>query len=76
MEKGDTLTIDNDIIDISGNILFSKGQKVIIREVWKDEARWSNVYDMWMPAKIHGFKLKDHYGLWLTNCFVETKNLK
>lgn len=76
MEKGNELTIDHDIVDFAGNLLFSKGQKVIIKEVWKDEARWSNVYDMWMPAKIHGFKLKGHYGLWLTNCFEETKDLK
>lgn len=76
MKKGSKLTIANDIINDSGFIIFSKGQKVIVSEVWKDEARWSNTYDMWMPEKIHGFKLKGHYGLWLTNCFEETKDLK
>lgn len=76
MEKGETLTIDHDIIDGTGHIVFTKGQKVIIDEVWKNEARWSNVYEMWMPAKLHGFKLVGHYGLWFVDCFIETKNLK
>lgn len=76
MEKGDTLTISNDIIDISGNIIFSKGQKVVISEVWKDNAHWSNLYDWWIPEKIHGFKLEGYYGLWLTSTFEETKHLK
>lgn len=73
MEIGDELTIDHNIIDSGGCILFTEGQKVIIREVWKDEAKWSNFYNMWMPEKTHGFKLVDHGGLWLVDCFEETK---
>jgi hypothetical protein len=70
---GDELTIDHEIINDAGQISFTKGQKVIIREIWKDEGHWSNVYDMWIETKIHGVKLEDHYGIMFLNCFKETK---
>lgn len=76
VKKGVELTVTNDIIDFSGNIIFSKGQKVTVTEVWKDDAHWSNVYDWWIPEKIHGFKLEGHYGWWLVSTFEETKDLK
>lgn len=75
MKAGDELTFDHDIINHSGEILFTKGQKVKIREVWKDDAHWSNIYNIWIPENIHGFKLEDHYGIWLLDCFKETKFL-
>lgn len=75
VKAGIELTVDHDIIDGSGHIIFNKGQKVKIREVWKDEARWSNIYNIWIPEIIRGFKLEDHYGLWLLDCFEETINL-
>lgn len=76
LKPGRELTVDHDIIDGVGSIIFTKGQKVTIDEVWKDEAHWSNIYEMYMPTKIHGFKLIGHYGLWFTGCFEETKDLK
>jgi hypothetical protein len=75
IKPGVELTISHDIISHSGGILFTKGEKVKIREVWKDDARWSNIYDMWIPEIIRGFKLEDHYGIWLLDCFEETINL-
>ena len=76
MNIGDELTIAHDIINESGQITFKKGQKVIVREVWKDDPHWSNVFNMWIPEKIHGVKLTNHYGIMFLSCFEETKNMK
>lgn len=73
IEIGDELTFACEIISPSGRILFSPGDKVIVDDVWKDNAKWSNIYDWWMPEKIHGVKLIGHDGWWLLNSFVETK---
>lgn len=75
MKAGDELTIAGDIIDISGRIIFNKGDKVKIHEVMKYAAHWSNFYNIWYDEEIWGIKLEGHYGTWFLNCFEETINL-
>ena len=74
LAEGVELTIDHDIIDSSGQVIFLKGLKVRIREVWKTEGKWSNLYSMFVPEVIHGIKLEDISGIWFLSCFSETKN--
>ena len=76
MNVGEELTIDHDIINDSGQITFTKGQKVIIREIWKDDGHWTKGFGHWVDTKIHGVKLEDHYGIMFLSCFKETKNEK
>lgn len=74
LAEGVELTIDHDIIDSSGCIIFLKGLKVKIREVWKTDGKWSNIYNMYVPEVIHGVKLVDIDGTWFLSCFSETKH--
>lgn len=74
ISEGVELTVDHETITSSGHIHFKKGQKVIVREVWKTEAKWSNYYNMWMPEVIHGVKLEGEYGIYFMSLFTETKS--
>ena len=74
MNIGDQLTIAHDLITEGGQITFKKGQKVIINSIEKDDAKWSNMYGMWMPERIWGIKLEGHYGIYFLNAFKETQN--
>ena len=76
IEAGCELTIAHEIIDSCGGIMFNKGDKVIVNEVMKHEARWSNVYNMWFDEVIWGVKLEDHYGIMFISCFEEAENIK
>ena len=75
MNIGDELTIEHEIIDSSGGILFSKGEKVIISYIDRDISHWSMLRGGYTPEKICGVKLEGHYGTWFLNCFEETKKI-
>lgn len=73
IKVGDTLTIRNDHVQHGGNIIFHAGQKVEIRELMIINGCWSGL--RWIPEKIIGVKLIDHYGVYPLDCFIEEINL-
>jgi hypothetical protein len=75
LRAGAVLTIDHDTITSSGQLGFKKGEKVTVREVWKTEEKWSNIYNVWLDEVIHGVKLENHYGIYFLSLFEETKNI-
>lgn len=75
IKEGMMLTVDHDTITPSGDIGFSKGQKVTVKEVWKTDQRWSNAFGMYMPLEVHGVKLQGKYGIYFLSLFSETKHL-
>lgn len=75
IKNGDTLTIKNDIITLSGLILFKKGQKVKIRDIEYREPFYGKGTGFYYPKKISVIKLEDHYGVvFLPHSFVELNN--
>ena len=47
---GDTLTVINDLVTISGNINLKSGQRMIIRELKTTNGYWSG--DIWISPKV------------------------
>jgi len=74
IKVGDTLTIKNDHIQHSGNIIFHAGDNVEIRELMTTKGYWSG--DYWIPERIIGVKLINHYGVYPIDCFVEDLNIE
>ena len=75
IKAGDSLTINCDIINISGQIILKTGQKVMIREVNKTLAKWSNYFNIYLPEKMNWVKLKGIYGIWSLSIFREQELL-
>lgn len=75
LNVGDTLTVDHDIIDISGNIILGKNQKVVVKEINKTPPKFSSVFYVYMPERINSVKLEDYCGVWILSTFKETKNI-
>lgn len=74
VEVGDKLTIDHEVFDIGGNIIFEANQEVVVSKLWVSEGRWSNLCpDIWIPEKLNGVYLVDEYGIWLPSLFKELK---
>jgi len=69
IEIGDELIISHDIVDITGNIIFKKNQKVIIKDIEKIKSKWSNVFNMYTKEEILGVILEGYYGIWMLSCF-------
>lgn len=76
IKVGMELTIDGHIFDIGGNSIFNKDEKVKVRQVLKEAGKWSTFFNVWIPERITGIKLKGKYGIWFLNTFKETKHLK
>lgn len=71
-EKGDELTVNHEIFRESGEIVFAGGEKVIVRDVWIEEAHYSRLYpDVWVPEKLKGVMLVGYYGIWKPMTFKE-----
>jgi hypothetical protein len=70
---GNKLTIDHQIIDASGFILFNHGDIVTIKGIWKTDGKWSNISNDWIPEVIRGIMLDEIDGIWFLSCFTETK---
>lgn len=76
LKAGDQLTVKNDIIDISGNIIHDKGSKVTVRDVQSTPGHWSRICpDIYNPEKIYSVRLIGHYGHYNLGTFLETNNL-
>jgi hypothetical protein len=76
IKAGDILTIKFDIIDINGNLMFVKGQKVTVNDVWIVEGHWSNLCpDIWYPDKLMGVMLEDGNCSYVPDCFVELSKI-
>ena len=72
VKAGDTLTFRMELITIGGQILFKKGQKVIVRDVEIKKGHWAWGFSgIWYPDKLLWIKLEDHYGLYQPDCFEE-----
>jgi len=72
IESGSILTVNNEIINHSGQTILEAGQKVIVRDVDITPSRWSNVFDMYMPEKLNWVELDGIYGIWSLSTFKET----
>ncbi len=74
IEMGDTLTINHEIFKESSEIVFEGGEKVIIRDVWIEEAHYSRLYpNIWIPEKLKGIMLVGYYCIWKPETFKELK---
>lgn len=67
---GDELTVAREIIDYS-SIVFSAGQKVIVREIEYTGGYYSRFFEMYEPKKISLIKVVGVYGCWKPSVFVE-----
>ena len=73
MKAGDTLTVRCEVFSIGGQILMQVGDKVKVRDVEIEPARYSNLYpDIWYPPKLRGVLLEDRQGVWLPSTFYES----
>ena len=71
-KEGDILTINCDIITIGGQIIFEKGEKVIVSDVVIEKGHWARGFSgIYYPDKLIWVKLEDHYGLWQPDSFEE-----
>lgn len=69
---GDILTVAHEIIDITGGIILSENQKVVVRDLLKTEAHWSKICpDIWVEEEVHAVYLEDTYGIWKLTTFKE-----
>jgi len=69
IEVGNTVTVINDHIDISGNINLHSNKQMIVRELKTTDGFWSG--DYWIPERVIGVLLEDHYGVYPMDCFYE-----
>ncbi|MFW5847450.1 MAG: hypothetical protein ACOCVF_00830 [bacterium] len=72
---GDKLTVDHDVIDISGNIILKKNQKVTIKKINRIPPNFSNIFKIYLPERINSIKVNEHEGTWVLSTFKETKNM-
>ena len=72
VKAGDELTINGEIITIGGQIIFEKGQKVVVSEVIIEKGHYSRLCpDIWYDDKLLWVKLEGQYGLWTPGAFEE-----
>lgn len=72
VKEGDTLTVNDDIITIGGQIIFEKGQKVVVDEVIIEKGHYSRICpDIWVEDRLIWVKIVGEYGLWQPKCFEE-----
>lgn len=69
IEVGSTLTVMNDHISIDGNINLESNKQMIVRELKTTDGFWSG--DYWIPERVIGVLLEDHYGVYPMDCFYE-----
>lgn len=70
IEIGDTVTVINNhiLIDGSGINLYTN-QQMVVRKLMKTDGYWSG--DYWIPERVIGILLEDHYGVYPMDCFYE-----
>jgi hypothetical protein len=75
VKAGDTITVKSEIFTIGGQIIFTKGQKVVVSEVIVEKGHYSKICpDIWYDDRLVWVKLEDQYGLWQPDAFVEDLN--
>lgn len=71
IKPGDTLIVRNEIINISGGVIFEKRQKVTVTEIITSPGYWSKLCpDIYVPEKIVAVKLAQASGHWSLDTFV------
>lgn len=76
LKEGDELTVDHDIIGISGDIHLSKDQKVRIRRVEKRDGFWGKYTQDWHPTIIIAIGIEGmEESVFFPTVFKETKHL-
>ena len=73
LSVGTKLTVDNDIVSVSGTISFRKGDIVTIREIVSHVIKHASVYGC-EAKSISGVKLEGKYGIYFLSMFTETKD--
>lgn len=74
VEIGNILTIDHEIIDNNGRIIFEENQKVKVRDTWIMEGQWSKLYlSIWIEPELRGIYIEGVYGIWFPSAFKELK---
>ena len=75
VKAGDTLTIKSEIFTIGGQIIFTEGQKVIVRDTVIQAGHYSRLCpDIWYNDELLWVKLEGEYGLWRPDTFMEDLN--
>ena len=74
IKTGDILTIATEVIGISGEIIFTEGQKVEVEEVFLTGNYYGRSTGIYYPEKINCIKVKDQYGVWLSRTFKELRD--
>lgn len=70
IEIGDTVTVINDHVLIDGSkVNLHKNQQMIVRDLKTTDGFWSG--DYWIPERVIGVLLEDHYGVYPMDCFYE-----
>lgn len=76
IKKGDKVTADHDVIDISGNIILEKDKEYIARKLTIRKGFWGWSSGMWYPDQLLDISIEGHYGgTFLPQVFKETKYL-
>lgn len=74
---GDTLTIDNTILSISGRIKYEKGDKVKVTHIEMSKGYWSTLCpDIYVKPELRYLMIKGEKTHWLPSAFTETKETK
>lgn len=74
LEPGTQLTLNCEIIGISGIIFFEKGQKVTAEEFEIKEGHWGRMSGVWYEDELTGVRLKERQGTtWTLDIFEEFK---
>jgi hypothetical protein len=69
---GGVLTVNREIISLSGRIIFELGDKVKVDETEKKGAFWGKMSGTYYPEEITGIKIYNVYGFWPLELFKET----
>lgn len=70
IEIGDTVTVINDHVLIDGSgVNLHADQQMVVRKLMKTKGFWSG--DYWIPERVIGILLEDHYGVYPLDCFYE-----
>lgn len=72
LEPGIQLTLNCEIIGLSGIIFFEKDQKVTVEEFEIKEGHWGRMSGVWYDDELTGVRIKEHHGTtWQPTIFKE-----
>lgn len=70
-QPGDELTIAQDIVSLSGSIIYAKSQKVIVREIIMSPGFYGKSSGQWYEGAVKFIRLMDTTGDWMPDTFTE-----